>query len=283
MSDQFAENKSFLVRGMINVVGEYHSESTPRRDLEKLFISERIGSDNYWTETQFVDQYKGRQTRDASKRKAQNEGADLMEFRAAEVAAMLVDRFEGLCDEASRVGAITDDTGGAAVTAFVTVNLDKFATLKNTLASRWKATTTKEVNDAVEAIHQKVDYVLALYKKVMGHAVVQASTEQQLTATRALANKRAEVTALLPALCSSVGEPEGTTAKALDARMIERRSAFMGLGASFSGQSGVWKIGDGHVDQLTQSVNVNRSNAHFVSREDFNEEFDLWKIQKGIK
>lgn len=163
------------------------------------------------------------------------------------------------------------------------MNLDKFATLKNTLASKWKATATKEVNDSVEAIHQKVDDVLGLYKKVMGHAVVAASTDQQLKATRALANKRADVTGLLPALCVAVGEPTGTKAKDLDARMIERRSAFMGLGASLSGQSGVWKIGDGHVDELTGSVNVNRSNAHFVSREDFNEEFELWKTQKGIK
>jgi hypothetical protein len=281
--DHVEETKSVLVADMLNVVGENHPESNARRALEKQFVLETIGSTNYWTENEFKDQYGGRVTKDSTKKKEYGEGADLMEFRAAMATAFLVVAFEGLCDEAGRVGAITDDTAGAALTAFVTVNVANFAETKEILARKWTTTPTDEVNTAVQAIGNAIDTVLGLYKEIMQKATAHGSIKHQLQATTILAGKRAQVTAFLPQLCVAVGVPGSTNAETLYKLMIEERSKYMGLGASFAGQTGVWKVGDHHIRDLMNELNVDTSHAHIVSREDFNKEFEAWKRRKGYK
>lgn len=99
----------------------------------------------------------------------------------------------------------------------------------------------------------------------------------QLAATRAVANSRANVNALLPALLTAVGVDSSSNAAKLAELMRDLRSSFMGLAGGYQAKDGVWKIGQGHIDDLKSGeVKVDMSKANFVTREDFNKEFDAW-------
>lgn len=85
-----------LVANKLNVVGETHTESDVRRPVEKAFSKAMTGSDNYWTEAEFPDLHmavSGRRAR-AQAQPGRDANADLMEFRAAHAAAMLIGQYE---------------------------------------------------------------------------------------------------------------------------------------------------------------------------------------------
>src|SRR5690242_13881242 len=122
------ENMSVLSRDMLNVVGELHTESDARRDLEKEFIRTTLGADaGYWTEADFPAEDWQPTSMSRSPREgrgsAASPGADLMEFRGAHGTAILIGDFASLCDEASRVGARDDGLATAAIAAFIDQNL----------------------------------------------------------------------------------------------------------------------------------------------------------------
>jgi hypothetical protein len=258
-----------LRNNALNVVGENHKESGARRNLEMEFCQEKSGSPNYWKENEFPD---GGADDD--------DGADLMELRAAHGVALLIKVFEGLCDRANEVGAIpaVDPTAGAEVTAFVTKNLDTFNQTRQRIKNSWQPTRTDVVNNAVQAVYDRIDHVLDTYKKIMEKAVVKSQIAMQLQATQLLAKARADVTGLLPDVLASVGASASDTADTLAQRMRTQRSAFMGFGAAMSKLKGVWKIGDGHIDDLiTGAAKVQNRTANFVTKDDFNNEFNTWR------
>jgi hypothetical protein len=260
-----------LRHNALNVVGENHPESNARRALERLFAEEKTGSPDYWTENEFPDGGAD----DA-------EGADLMEFRAAHATALLIKNFGKFCDEASRVGAITDGTAGAAITGFVMGNLDTFNTYKQRTRNSWKPTQTAEVNKAAQDVYDQIDDSLQKYRQFMNNAVVQSQIDKQLQGTRALGNERAKVTILLPALLKSVGADESADADVLEKEMRKQRSSFMGFGAAKSARKGVWKVGNEHIADLKSgAAKVRNTTANFITRDDFNQEFDTWKKVKG--
>lgn len=271
-----AKPKSVLRTDLLNVVGEFHNESDPRRDLEKQFIFETIGSSNYWKENEFLDKPVKVGSRKMRSAAAPSKGADLMEFRAAHGTSMLVDHWEKLCDEASRVGAITDGTASAAVTGFIKVNVKAFQDLKDKVARTWKDTDSADVNAAVHAVYDNIDNVLQKYFKLMKIAISSKDVGKCLIATQALGNERAFITGLMQPVLDTVGAQSSHDGEA-SGEMRDMRSIFMGLGGVLQKQIGVWKVGQGHIDDLNSGkVSVDRSRANFVTRDDFDKEFNVW-------
>lgn len=270
------ESKSVLRPNTLNVVGEFHSESNPRRALEQQFIFETIGSNNYWTEDKFLDKPVKVGSRKMRTTGAPSKGADLMEFRAAHGTTMLVDQWEKLCAEASRIGAITDDTASGAVTGFIKVNVKAFQELKDKVARTWQDTDSADVNAAVHAVYDNIDDVLQKYFKLMKIAVSSKDVGKCLIATQALGNKRDFITGLMQPVLDTVGaqsSPDGAASE----EMRDMRSIFMGLGGVFQKEVGVWKVGQGHIDDLNSGkANVDRSRVNFVTRDEFNKEFNAW-------
>ena len=293
MSEQPPENKSasvnqsVLVRDKLNVVGENHKESGARRTAEMWFAKEMTGSENYWTETKFPDLHLAVGSRE--KRGGQGQAkapiADVMELRAAHGVAMLINAFDNLCDGASSVAKEgdnaynSDKAAKAVVLAFLRVNMQAFVDFKDRVVGTWEPTASPNVNQAVQAVYDNIGEVLAMcFKDLRAH---KAAPKLQLQAIGILANKRATIDALLPPLLTAVGEPPAANVGELADEMRARRSTFMGLAAGMSKQLGVWKIGDFHVDDLKdETVKIDMSKANFVSKDDFNQEFEAWRLRK---
>lgn len=284
MSVQSTESASVLRPDVLNVVGEFHSESNPRRALEKQFAYEKTGSNNYWTENQLRDEpieFSGRKKRGGEG--YAKKGADLMELRAAHGVAILITNYEGLCAEARRVSEITDASAGPAVLAFLDKNLRAFVEAQQKVMRTWEPTGSADVNKAVQDVYDMITLIRKKYFQALNLAREKAQkgdvdqVKVQLTATRILANTRADVNALLPALLTAVGVDSSVDAARLAEMMRDLRSSFMGLAGGYQAQDGVWKIGQGHIDDLKSGeVKVDMSKANFVTREDFNKEFDAW-------
>jgi hypothetical protein len=64
--------------------------------------------------------------------------------------------------------------------------------------------------------------------------------------------------------------------------MRVQRSKSMGLAAGYSTRTGVWKVGDFHVADLTNGTVkiVTTRPINIVTREAFNTEFEAWKLRK---
>jgi hypothetical protein len=280
-----------LLPGKLNVVGENHAESGPRRDLEKAFAKEMTGNANYWTEADFLDLHQkvGIRKMRGGQGQAKNPGADLMEYRAVHGVAMLIDGFDKLCDEASRVAGISDNSAKAAVTAFVTVNVKAFLNRRKRIVGTWEPTVSDSLDDAVQAVFDNVNAaVLAVYDKTynvlnlyLDLVAHEAAVDMQLAFTQDLANERAAVDALLPPLLTAAGVPQTDNPVAVANDMRKQRSAYMGLATTVTDQVGVWKIGDLHIQDLMDgTVNIDMSRANFVTRDDFNQAYEAWKLQK---
>jgi hypothetical protein len=290
------ENMSVLSRDVLNVVGELHTESGARRDLEKEFISSTLGPDaGYWTEADFPaeDWQPTSMSRVPRQRGADatQPAADLMEFRGAHGTAILIGDFTRLCDEATRVGA-DGASGTPAIAAFLQENLRAFVNRKKRVQSTWTATATDElpesgrdqfvkVNEAVEAVYAAIDGALQQLVTQMKSAMASGSVQEQRAALQALGASRDAVAGLAQPLAAAVGSSDTTEASELSADMRLERSKYMALAAQMSNLKGVWKVGDGHVSDLIEGrVNVETSRANIVSRETFNKEFDDWKRWK---
>lgn len=287
MSVQTTEPVSVLRADTLNVVGEFHSESQPRRALEKQFVFEKIGSKNYWTEYQLKDEPMALGIR----KKLGGEGyakksADLMELRAAHGVALLMEKYDGLCAEARRVSAITDATAGPAVLAFIDKNYRAFAKEQQALEKTWEPTESADLNKAVKDVYDRITHIRQSYFGVLRRAHEKLEKHEmskedevklQLTATQHLADSRADVYALLSAVLIAVGVDGPVKASQLEEMMRDLRSAFMGLAGGIQAQTGVWKVGQGHIDDLKSgAVKVDMSRANYVTRQDFNKEFDAW-------
>src|SRR5215207_1765157 len=179
-----------LVADKLNVVGETHTESDLRRDAEKRFALAKTGSTNYWTEAEFLDMYQKVGIRSMRGGQGQAQGdpaADLMEFRAVHGAAMLIDRFEKLADEASRVATTPLQSVATAVYDFVNVKIREYNKVRERIANSWRPTTSDTVNKAVQAVYTYVDGARQKYLV----ALRDAPPEQQLKASKDLADSRA--------------------------------------------------------------------------------------------
>jgi hypothetical protein len=297
--DTVPETMSALVPDMLNLVGELHDVSGPRRELEKEFVRATIGaSAGYWVEQEFPDEQWDPQSMSRSRKGGGDgdaPGADLMELRGAHGVSILIGDFGRLCDEAGRVGARTDDQAGAAVVAFARENLVKFVERKKRVKSTWAATATgnlpesgrdqfEKVNAAVQAVWDAIDAALTGFAALMRAARDAGNTvEKQLEALQTLAASRGTVDALAQPLAEAVGSGAADAGE-LSGDMRLERSKFMGLAAQFSTLKGVWKVGNGHVTDLTSGkVKVEMGRVNIVSVETFNKEFDDWKRWKEAR
>jgi hypothetical protein len=288
--EMFPEKGPVLRPGMVNIVGETHSDSEPRRDLEKDFVRSVLGGGvGYWTETDFPDEQwqppsMSRKPR-AEKAKKGASAADLTEYRGAHVATALVGAFVDLCAAASAVGDRTDDKAGAAVAAFVGENLETFVAIKKRLKSSWKPTDPKTVPESgrdqfikAEAAVQKtlddIDSLLLSFIKSMRSA---RGLEGRLKALRTLGSGHDLAPVWLRPLSEAVGVSEKADPEKLEQQIQDERSRSMALGAIWSGKPGVYKVGNDHIKDLTTGgVKVDRSRVNIVSEEDFNREFKAW-------
>jgi hypothetical protein len=268
-----------LVPNKLNVVGENHAESKLRREDEKKFT--KAISNNYWTEAEFPDLHQKMGSRKPRIGSGQGDpAADLMEFRAAHGAAILIVRFEKLAAEAGSLVAKTPVSSAlAAIYAFVNESVRKFQQDRDRIAATWRQTTTTAVNRAAEAVYTNVESALQTYFTALRNA----PPETQLKATKTLADTGAAVRDLVPPLEEAVGVPRSPNrnADALARDMRTQRSGFMLYAASISNQIGVWKVGDLHVaDLLNGTVRVDTSQINVVTKEDFDAEFEAWQHPK---
>jgi len=279
-------SKSVLAPGRLNVVGESHNQSDARRALEKEFVFEKTGSRNYWTEYEFPDMQTEVGIREKQDQN-QEDGADLMEYRAAHGASLLVKESETLAAAARKlsglkIGQLTPDK--TVVFNKVVVKFDKsvddFHQFANRVERSLTTTGTPEVNRIVEAIFQRVQNTCGQYAS----AARGTPTELQAAAL-SVANLLADLPKVLPALEKAAGvSSSGGTMTPLKDTMRTQRSSFMGLATVFSKEVGVWKVGNAHVDDLLSGRSkVDMSKANFVTKEAFNEEFDDWLSSRATK
>jgi hypothetical protein len=258
-----------LIAGKLNLAGEFHSESEARRPAEMRFCAARAGSTNYWTEAAFPVVPEGGRyanTGDAA--------ADLMEYRAAHGAALLVGKLDKKGDLAMNVSAMKAQDAVQPV-ADVNTEVQALKSLRAAVARTWRS-SNQEVNDAVWAIYRQVDQALGDYDSTFPGA----SLQNQQKAIRTFFNSRVKLRDLLPALATAVGAGVEDTRSGVQLSdwMRFQRSRFMGLAAVHSGKKeGVWKVGDGHIEDLvTKRANVQMTGINLVSRKDFNDELAAW-------
>jgi hypothetical protein len=260
---------------MLNVVGERHTESGPRRSAEKQFCSAKTLSNNYWVEHEFPDLHQqggGRGGRGGRAQEGQAEGADLMELRAAHGAAMLVVKSAPLVVTAAKVAKLTIVLPHNAAAEF-DGRIQGIRQFGTRISNSWRPSRTNALNSAAQAVFTEVENACQAY-----FGASRGTVSEQQAAAQALSNSFAALRNLLPALENAVGVTSSDhNAGDLALHMRTQRSSFMGLAAIFSSQLGVWKIGDGHIDDLVSGrAKVDMSRANFVTRDEFNQEFAQW-------
>ncbi|WP_157432921.1 hypothetical protein [Actinomadura rifamycini] len=258
-----------LVAGMLNLVGEYHSDSDARRDEERAFCLAKVKDPNYWVEHLFPDVYDR-----GLKNLPDVSGADLVEYRAAHGVALAIKKFERLGEEAVTVSTLSVNSADGPLAAFHD-KVREVVEFASTVSKRARLDADNEVNVAARAVYRALIDACRAYT-----AAGNAPTKDRLTAVRNLANGRIGVRDRLPALAKAVGADvaDDRDAAELATCMRRRRSGFMGVAAEHSGLIGVWKVGNGHVEDLRNGTpKVALSRVHLVTAEDFETEFDAWR------
>ncbi|MCO6008491.1 hypothetical protein NE236_26290 [Actinoallomurus purpureus] len=259
-----------LARDKLNIAGETHTESDARRALERQFCSAKTGSADYWTENDFPDLPLGGQQQAHAE-----PGADLMEYRATHGAAMLIVKFDKLGDEAINVSATPVNSAATAIGAFNT-EVQELMQFRDRVDRSWRP-SSDAVNRAVQAVYDNVESAYQAYDAALRNAPAQ----QQLKAVRDFANSRIGLRDLVPALADAAGArlADKRDAAELAKFMRRQRSTFMGLGAVFSKRkAGVWKVGDGHIQDLTDGTSkIDRSRINIITKKEFNEELAAWR------
>lgn len=271
-----------LVRDGLNVVGEFHRESERRRSAERQFCLAKTGSANYWVEDEFPDlhqQVSGRR----GQRQGGAQGADLMELRAAHAASLLVFNSGNLTETAAKVARLTRVLPPLASGQF-NDKIDAVHRFRVRAAGGWRPTRTTDVNLAAKAIFDDTESACQVYLDATRDPSA-VTLSVQSAAAQALADGLTAVRGLLPALESAVGATgSGGDPNALAEYVQTQRSTFMGLAAGMSSQQGVWKIGNGHIEDLTSGrAKIDMSRANFVTRDDFLQEFTGWLREQVAK
>lgn len=267
-----------LVADKLNVVGETHTESDPRRPAEKAFSKAMTGSGNYWTEAEFPDLHmavSGRRKR----AQAQPQGeanADLMEFRAAHAAALLVAQYQKTALAAGVLVASgdplqSDDGRGLspALRTFIDEDLRKLVKYKARVERSWRATQTSEVNSAVKKLFDLVENIEKRFLETARDPSTRRKALLFLQGANDVIKKN-----VVP-LATAVGFPDSAD---LADEMRVARSRMMALAAEASSQKGVWKVGDLHVkDVLDEKTKTLRVKAHYERKADFDVELAAWR------
>jgi hypothetical protein len=250
--------RSVLDLDELNVVGEEHAESVPRRAAERAFVEATTGSSDYWTESQFPDPVRS----DARP-------ADRPEYRALHSAALLVKFVERLAPPKE-----------------FTLSSEEFAsrvaTWKNTMKAGRKAlaamdVTAATVKKAVKAIIDAAEHAIGKYegkspREYPADAVAMVAALAQVTGP------------LLANLTAAAGARGLDTADRVESGIRALRSAVMWDAALKTVRLGVWKVGNGHVDDLAKwylepkegAANFHLSGVNVVPRKAFNAEFVPW-------
>jgi hypothetical protein len=254
----------------LNLAGEFHSESKARVDDERLFCVEKAGTTDYWTEAEFPVVPEGGRYANTG-----DPAADLMEYRAAHGAALLVARYDKLGDRAISVSALSAKDAPLPV-ADINTEIQKLKALRARIDGTWRY-SDPEVDTAVRSMYQRAEQAFGVYDT----AFTGASLQNQQAAIRKFANSRVDLRDLLPALATAVGADVQDNRSGADvaAWMRVQRSRFMGIAAAHSGiKKGVWKVGEGHIDDLVSGrANVRMTDVNIVTREQFNTEYAAWK------
>ncbi|MBP2320349.1 hypothetical protein JOF56_000734 [Kibdelosporangium banguiense] len=266
--------KRTLAADRFNLVGEDHAESKPRRDLERQFCEAKTNSKNYWTEAAFLDPHEEGQTAPEG-----DSSADLMEYRAMHGVGLLLVQFEKLGDEAVTVSTTPSVSAVSAVGVFAE-KVKLIVPLRDRIDRSWRE-STPEVTQAVRTVCDNVVRVCQVYLDAVQGT---SSPGLQLQATRKFANDRSAIRDLLPNLAKLAGAnlkgEHERDARQLESYMRLQRSRFMGFGANQASGArtrGVWKVGNGHIDDLVSGrANVGTRFLNIVSQQDFNDELKAW-------
>lgn len=270
-----------LVADRLNVVGETHTESDPRRASERAFSLARTGTANYWTEAEFPDLHmavSGRRGRGQPQPQG-SASADLMEYRAIHAAALLVAQYDRTA-QAARVLAEstalkTPSEGNGLppeLRTFLDVDLRKLVKYKERVRKAWTATQSQGVNQAVQHVFEYVEKIVTLFMETMRTASERRKALLFLHSANDLLKSHA-------APLAAAGGVPGSTDVARDMRIARSRS--MGLAAELSSQKGVWKVGDLHVaDVLDGSTQTLRVKANYERKDAFDTELAAWEAQR---
>lgn len=263
-----------LKKDMLNLAGEDHAESKPRRDKERAFCEAKTGSPDYWTEAEFPNWPKDEQYASTG-----DPAADLMEYRATHGAALLVARFYSLGDQAIGVSALDLSKAPPEVTAFNT-KVQNLKLLRDRIDKAWRASSS-QVDAAVRAVYAAAEKAFTDYDA----AFTNATTGKQQVAIRDFGNRRVDLRKLVPALTAAVKAKikDNSDAAALAAYMCVQRSNFMSLGAKLSNRTGVWKVGEGHIEDIKSGRStVHMPEINVVTQAEFNQEYEVWKSSQPI-
>jgi hypothetical protein len=275
------EGQTLLLAGKVNIVGESHNVSDPRRDLEKKFVEKMMGTGSgYWTETGFSAK-QGEQDAGQGER-----AADPMELRAAQATAELIWRFNVLCELAERV-ELAD--GKPAVVKFLAEDVKGFRTLWTKLTNSWDpdqlsgSLKNPAVPAAVKSATDFFNESLGDFATNMESAWKQPAEDvllMQIAAIHTLGSCSDKLPDLSQQLSAATGSDQVDPA-ALSDELNAKRSKSMVEEAASSGLAGVWKVGDEHIKDIMKASAADPTRVNVVSSDAFETAFKAWeKVQQ---
>jgi hypothetical protein len=269
----------------LNVVGEIHTESDKRRDEEKRFSCESVGSSNYWGEQEFPV-FGGN--------KGDAEQGDMAEYRAMHSGTYIA---QG-CTEASKAAQSqlqnVDDITSALKGGFytqeksrqvmgliwgnVSSSYDASKKLIDRAMGAYAPTKTPELNKVydelkIELNQTQINYLIA--------SKPNASLMDMVRAIYSIASLKLKIAPKINEMrkLTGISTPRPGDKNEGEEEIMLTRSRTMAIAAGLSNEKGTWKIGDAHIDDLRKGrVKVRMGNPNFMTRQEFNLELKEWKL-----
>jgi Domain of unknown function (DUF4157) len=263
----------------LNVAGETHSESNPRRDEERRFSKDRSGSPNYWKENEF----------EVTQKNQTKEAADSPYLRAVHIIALMGNAGKQAHEKATSKRrenrknltinpTLPQKTDEEYVTElrniYITVDpeIQNVKTYIDRLQKSHKAIGVLKIDNLYADMTERW---LQLYNDHQDAMKPNSKWAEMQKSLKAISTNGGEMSSKLDELekLTNIREP-------MQARL--KRSEAMMLGAQQEkGQRGTWKVGDLHIVDMR---NIPQSSAHkevnILSKDEFNQELKEWQLWK---
>lgn len=247
-----------IEKNKLNVVGENHRESHNRRDSEKAMLKEKyeFSENKYWTENELNYSVEG-ETR---------YGDDLW-LLVAQSASMLLDRILWLKDEVD--DAIFDWVDNQVIESMEDIyeevkQLDiAVASLADSPQGQKYKALIAQAKNIVKDLPKKVDhYALDIEEEDLPKHLGELLESIKVW--------KIPVTEMLKRMnYNPIDKPQELTDQ-----IKESRSLYMYMAGEESNETGVWKVGEGHVQDMKGLASDKTS---LTTREEFNTEYEAWE------
>jgi Domain of unknown function (DUF4157) len=260
----------------LNVAGETHSESNPRRDEEKKFSKDRSGSPNYWLEQAFT----------VTKDNMTREEADSPYLRAVHIMMLMGTAGENAQKVAGekkketrrnatiKPGQMVGVLGSAETELrerYKTVDeeVQKVQRYTDRLQRSYKATGDQEID---QIYGEMIDYWKTLYENHKIAMDPSSKWKDMLSSLKEIGRVGAALKKHLETLEQKTNIKDAAGAR--DARSM----AMMQGAAKEKGKRGTWKVGDLHITDMLQAPNNQiKQEVNIVTKQAFNDELAEWR------